>query len=136
MQQKFKKLHQKIDEITKLAVVRYNTFKYQNQVLKKQALFYTHYMLEILHYNKVWWSDMTFNIWQGYVISVIIQNTDFINNSKRYSITPGFIYIYQLKKYSIYLVILQRIQDTLNLTPAEQSKYVVVIDGEALIIKA
>jgi hypothetical protein len=31
---------------------------------------------------------------------------------------------------------LQRIQDTLNLTPAEQSKHVVVTDGEALIIKA
>ncbi len=66
----------------------------------------------------------------------IIQNTDFVNNSKRYPITPSFMYIHQLKKYSVYLAILQRIQDILNLTPAEQSKHIVVIDGKVLIIKA
>lgn len=31
---------------------------------------------------------------------------------------------------------LQRIQDALRLTPAEQSKHIVVTDGEAPIIKA
>jgi hypothetical protein len=75
-------------------------------------------------------------MWQGYVTSVITQNTDFVNNSKRYLIAPGFIYIYQLKEYNIYLAMLQRIQDALNLTPAKQSKHIVVINGKASIIKA
>jgi hypothetical protein len=66
---------------------------------------------------------------------VITQNTDFVNNSKRHLIAPGFIYIHQLKEYNVHLVTLQKIQDTFNLTLAEQSKYIVVTNGKALINK-
>ncbi len=66
---------------------------------------------------------------------MITQNTNFVNNSKRHLIIPGFMYIYQLKEYSIHLAMLQKIQNTLNLTLAKQSKHVIVTDRKALIIK-
>jgi hypothetical protein len=95
MQQKFRKLYQEIDEIIRLDVVCHNTFRYQSQVPEKQALFYTYYTLKILCYNKVWWFDMTFNMWQGYVTSVITQNTNLINSSKRHPIASRFMYIHE-----------------------------------------
>ena len=97
---------------------------------------YNEYSLKILKRADMWFVDLTFNMWQGYVTSIVVQNKDFKNEQNTSPIIPGFVYLHQTKEQVEHVSMLLKLAAAIKLSLFAASKIAVVTDGEAPLIKA
>jgi hypothetical protein len=79
---------------------------------------------------KEWFIDVTFDMWQGYVCSVVYKSEIF-----NWYMT-GFVYLHETKEAYEYVEVLNHLASALKLSKEEQANYKLVSDGEAAIINA
>jgi hypothetical protein len=79
---------------------------------------------------KEWFIDVTFDMWQGYVCSVVYKSEIF----NRYM--TGFVYLHKTKEAHEHVEALNHLASALKLSKEEQANYKLVSDGKATIINA
>ena len=84
----------------------------------------------LLRQAKEWYIDVTFDMWQGYICSVVYKSKHF----DRYM--TAFVYLHESKGTHDHVKALNHLASTLKLSKEEQKQYLLVSDGESSIINA
>jgi hypothetical protein len=92
--------------------------------------FFSDYMIALMKHNKTWYCDITFNMWTGFVCSVVFKNSHF---DKFFT---GFTYLHQSLEKGDHIEALSHLATALNLSEEAQKQYAIITDGEAPLIKA
>ncbi len=76
------------------------------------------------------WSDTTFNMWEGFVTSVVYKNPNLENK-----IFVRFVYLHQLLDKKTYIELLAHLSYIMNLKLSEESLRTMITDSDAQMIK-
>ena len=75
-----------------------------------------------------WFIDVTFNMWQGYVCSVVFKS-ELYN-----SYFTGFVYLHKTKETHEHVEALNHLTLVLKIIKEEQASHKLISDGESAII--
>ena len=77
-----------------------------------------------------WFIDMTFDMWQGYICSVVFKS-ELYN-----SYFTSFVYLHEIKETHEHVEALNHLALVLKLTKEKQASHKLISDGESAIINA
>jgi hypothetical protein len=103
---------------------------YLHQYLRQLFIFFTNYSLALIKEAKQWFIDVIFDIWQGYICSVVYKSEHFNR------VIIGFVYIHKFKEVYNYVEVLNYLASALSLSKKEQEAHLLISDSKAFLINA
>lgn len=118
MQQRYRSTKYDMDRLYRLATVSNYVVQHVGSFPEKQAVFFTDHLLSLMKQQRVWYTDITFNMWTGFVTGITFKNSDFEENN----IHPGYIYLHQVSDIYSFLTFLVTRQSNTHSTATATCK--------------